>query len=73
VADVGRGLRLLEEPRDLIRIADVLVVQHLHRDLAIDHRVAARVDRARPAGAELALDHIAPDARSDQIHRSPPR
>ena len=67
VADLGRGARLAAEARHQVRLPRELRVQDLERDLLADLDVLGLVDGAHAAGAEHALDAIAPvDDHADQ-------
>ena len=67
VADARRGLRLLHEALDEVGLARELAVQHLQRDLLLEHGVGREVDRAHAALAELLDDQVAVgERRADQ-------
>lgn len=46
----------------------MLVMQHSHGDIAVDQRVSAQVHDARAAPTKLALDDIATDLLTNEIH-----
>ena len=67
VAQCGGGACLAEKPVEDLLVADLLA-NHLDRHLAAQFRVAAEVDGAHPAGADLAEDFEVSDARRNVGH-----
>ena len=62
VGELGQRLRFLQQPvLELLAQIRAFEVgaQHLHRDLAIEHRVPRGIDLAHAAGAEPIEDHVA--------------
>ena len=74
VAQLGERVALAAEPRDHVRVAGVLGVQDLERDLEPGLDVVRAIDRAEPALRDALVDpepaiEDRPDVRVDQLDR----
>jgi hypothetical protein len=65
MADLVDGARLLQEPLDGRGIVRQRRLQHLDRGALADHRVSRGVHDAHAAAAELAVDRVATDVRTE--------
>ena len=65
VADRVGGARLVEEPRQQVLVARVVLVQNLDRDAAADAGVLGQVNRAHPALSQQRDGAIIPELFPD--------
>ena len=71
VRERGDRLRLALEAGERLGGGREVRRQHLHRDVAVELRVARPVDLAHPAGAERGLDPIRPEpVAGREAHRA---